>query len=177
MPVNLSTSWAEHELHPGEALLLQRLKDSMEQLRPVHPVSLLDLSPAGEIGSAMATALRHSRRKIRIMTYEWHKAKPRERRQGVPDVLVERGTLPGLHFSDGSFDYLIGIGVLSAVSDGICCRLLREVRRVALRNVILVEECRGAGAMRDIELRDLLMESGCPSGRIEVEQDHLCLTL
>lgn len=181
MAVNLSAaSCDEHALTRGEAALMQCLEHSMAELRPVHPVSLLDLSPRGDTGLAMAMALRHERRKIRIMTYEWLAPKHRERRPGVPDVLVERGRLPGLHFSTGSFDYLVGLGVLSAVRPEACCKLLMELRRIAMRRVILIEETEGYSGIREGELKDLLLESGCAEGRIDVSdvsQNVLCLML
>ncbi len=167
MAVNLSSAYfLNPEAGELEKALLRNIERRVSQLRPLHPVSLLDLSPADETAVILAGGLRDTGRKIRLMTYEWCGPKHPERIPGASEVLVEKGRLPGLHFSEGGFDYITGCTVLGSLEPDLRARALSEMRRTALRDVVLVESSEGAAAISESQLRDTLLEAGCGHGNI-----------
>ncbi len=166
---------ADETVSRVEAQLLPVLLDRIEQLRPAHPVSILDLSPEDGVASAIARSLRGLPRKFRLMTYQWAAVKVPERTAGFSEILVERGRLPGLHFSDGSFDYLIGADVLWRLGPLQRVRAVAEMHRVALRGVALLEREGVREGLGDAEVRDVLLQGGLPAAVVDRQRGSLRL--
>lgn len=160
-------------VHPSEraaGVLTSRLEQYLAGIRPNHPVSILDLSPAETAGIELARWARHLPRKIRLMTYEWREPKNRDRYIGLPEVLVEKGIFPGLHFSQASFDFVVGVDVLRPLAGpDQRRRALFEIARVALRWVDLIENDPGVAGpvLLESELRDSLLECGMPAADLQ----------
>lgn len=140
-----------------DATLCGALASCLQALRPAHPVSLLDLSPTERPGQYLARNLRSLTRRIRIISYEWREPKQRQNLAGGPDVLIEKGKLPGLPFSPASFDYIVGVGVLATLLGESRIRALQEMRRTALRSVLLVDH---GAKLSESSIRDALIQAG-----------------
>lgn len=148
-----------------EVLVLQaKLQGALATLRPAHPVSILDVSPGVETGIALTRLARQETRRLRFMTYAWSGDKPRESFGGPPEPMVEKGALPGLHFSRGSFDFVVGVDVLGRMEPRSRSRCLGELAATALRAVWLVES--PGDGVRESDLRDCLLEAAVGPGSV-----------
>lgn len=131
--------WAEASPSPAAGHLATKLTEYLDGLRPAHPVSILDVSPRAEAGLHLARWVRRLSRKVRFMTYDWMGAKSGAFFAAAPEVLVEKGSLPGVHFSSGSFDFVVGADVLAGAEAALRSRVLTDLCRTALRLVLLAE--------------------------------------
>ena len=144
-------------------VLWEGIDVAMASLRAQHPVSILDLTPQDGFALDLALRLRTLPRKVHIISYAWREMKQRERGLGLPPILIEKGSLPGLHYSKASFDMVIGVGVLSALKPHERVHALTEIRRTALRHVILAERLPNGSdeaAISEGDLIDALTQSG-----------------
>lgn len=161
----------QNEVPAGAELLLARLRGELAGIRPLHPVSILDVSPGAELGVVLTRLSRGAGRKLRIMTYAWSGPKLRESFGGPPEPMVEKGDLPGLHFSPASFDFVMGVDVLGRLSVPQRNRALAELTATALRAVFLVHQ--PGGGLREAELRDALFAAGLQDAPVEAKEGGL----
>ena len=166
---NLPGSIVVQPSERAAVLLTSSLEHHLADIRPNHPISILDLSPTETIGIELARWARHLPRKIRLMTYEWREPKSRDRYLGLPEVLVEKGIFPGLHFSKSSFDFVVGVDVLRTLAADQRRQGLQEIDRGALRWVYLLENDPEVDkpVVLESELRDALIESGMPAADLQ----------
>jgi hypothetical protein len=182
----------EDQFASADRILASALAELIETLRPRHPVSILELSADEAAAVALAAILRTQRRKVRVMAYDWepgivlaegvlqqgarHRGKHEETLGAGehflpegPKVLVEKGRLPGLRFSTGSFDYLAGKQVLERLAPASRCRALSEMRRVALRGVLLIELIKppDQAALSESLIADALLQAGIRDAALE----------
>jgi hypothetical protein len=166
LPASIATYTSER----ASALLTRQLDQQLVNVRANHPVSILDLSPHERTSIELARWARHLGRKVRLMTYEWKETKNRDRYAGLPEVLVEKGMFPGLHFSHASFDFVVGVDVLRTLDADLRHQALIEIGKVALRQVDLLEnspEAPGA-PISESQFQDALIQSGCRGADLQV---------
>jgi hypothetical protein len=156
-------------------LLTERLGGYLTGLRPAHPVSILDLSPDGRPGLGLVRWVRQQNRKTRLMSYEWTGRKARDLFTGVPEVLVEKGNLPGVHFSPNSFDFVVGVDVLQALDAPFRLRALQETVQVGMRLVLLVEHSQSE--IKPAMARELVMQTDASHGSVEEVGDLLLIAI
>lgn len=145
-------SWADESLSVPAGVVAAKLTEYLAGLRPAHPVSILDVSSHAEPGLELARWVRRLPRKVRLMTYDWRGGKAAAFHAAAPEVLVEKGTLPGVHFSAGSFDFVVGADVLAGADGPQRSRALTDLCRTALRLVLLAETAASptAGEIADL---------------------------
>jgi hypothetical protein len=155
----------------AQQLLQQTLRELLLSVKPTHPISILDLSPEDGVAMQLAALSRLQARKTRIISYEWRGPKNRIRVPGIPEVLIEKGSLPGLPFSHGSFDYIVGIDVIFSLPAAAHTRALGEMSLVALRKVVLVEPQRPErdAGVQESQIRDASLQAGIHELNVE---DH-----
>lgn len=149
-----TVSWVDESLSAPAGLVAAKLTAYLAGLRPGHPVSILDVSPQAETGLELARWVRRLPRKVRLMTYDWRGGKAGAFFASAPEVLVEKGMLPGVHFSGGSFDFVVGVDVLAGAEAALRSRTLDDLCRTALRLMLLAEM---TPALTAAEINDLLM--------------------
>lgn len=147
-------SWADESLSAPAGQIAAKLTEYLAGLRPAHPVSILDVSSHPEPGLEFARWARRLPRKVRLMTYDWRGAKAAAFYAAAPEVLVEKGSLPGVHFSAGSFDFVVGAEVLAGAAAALRARALTDLCRTALRLVLLAEP---AASLTAGEIGDLFV--------------------
>ncbi len=135
-------AWEEQNLIHGIGGLIEALEVRCSKLRPAHPVSVLDVSPDQAPSLEIARWLRSLGRKSHLMSLEWPALHKRPAFTGHADIMVGKGALPGMHFSPHSFDYVVGVAVLSSFVPEVHLEIVHELRLTALRGVVLYE--RGA---------------------------------